>query len=147
MVKQHRDDEDAAIADLLFGDGKPQIKDLANPTKRKQALRVAKMLGIEVRREQLMRIWIGAAIVLVVLLIGLWAIAKVLGALFWAPLVVGVGAVGYKMFGGRASPPKQVAESQRPAIAANQRDMETAEREADRKADEALAELEKRLKP
>jgi hypothetical protein len=145
LARRDREDEDEGIAEILMG-SKPQLKDLSDPRKRKQALKVAKMLGFEIRRKQLVRIGIAAAIVLVVLLIGLWAIAKVLGLLFWGILVVAVGAVLLKLFGPKPSTPKIVASSEKRAIASDDKQLKAWNEDAERRADRALEELERKLK-
>ena len=145
MAKRDREEEKEGLEALLLGD-KPKLKDLADPKKRKQAMRVAKMMGIDVRREQLTRIAIGLAIVLVILLVGLWAIAKVLGLLFWALVVVGACVVAGKLLRPREKAEEQIEPKMPRQLEVDRKRVEADEREADSRADKALEELEKRLR-
>ena len=146
MAKRDGEEDEEGLAGVLFGDGKPKLKDLADPRKRKQAMRVAKMMGIDIRREQIVRIGIGVAVVLVVLLIGLWAIAKVLGLLFWAILAMAAVAVVVKLTSAKGAPEKRIEPQVPRTLDVDRKELEARERAADRKADQALEELEKRLK-
>jgi hypothetical protein len=148
MARRDRDadhEEDEGFANVLLG-GKPQLKDLTDPRKRKQALKVARMLGFEIRREQLMRIGIAAAIVLVVLLIGLWAIAKVLGLLFWGVIAVAAGVALFKLFGPKPAARKEVTRTEPRPLESDDKAIRAWNDEAERRADRALEELERKLK-
>jgi hypothetical protein len=110
-------------------------------------MKVARMMGFEVRREQLVRIGIAAAVLLVVLLIGLWAIAKALGLLFWGVLVVGAAAVAVKLFGSRpAAETRRVAPNTPRQVESEDSALRAWNADAERKADQALEELERKLK-
>ena len=154
MAKKDREEEEEGIGALLFGGAKPQIKDLADPKKRKQALRVAKMMGFEVRREQMIRIGIAVAVVMVLLMIGLWAVAKVLGLLFWAVLALVACAfvvrlVRPKVVRVERDRTSTAVETTRPGSlpgGKDPKDLEAWNREAEERADKALAELERKLK-
>jgi hypothetical protein len=145
MAKKDREEEDG-LGNILFGDAKPQLKDLADPRKRKQALRVAKMLGFEIRREQMIRLGIVSAVVLVLLLVGLWAVAKVLGLLFWVAIALaGCYAVSRLIKPGPPHP-KEIPTTPVRTLESSKPDNEAWNREAEDRADRALEELEKRLK-
>ncbi len=138
MEREKPDETDAGIADMLLGE--PNLRDLANPKKRRHVAKIARMMGIEIRREQLIRIGIAAAIFLVVLAVGLWAIAKVLGLLFWVLIMAGIVVVAVNATGVMRRKPQAEQVSQRGRKADTIRD-----RKADRQADRALEELERRI--
>ena len=140
MKPKDKDDEKGALEEILFGDGVPKARDLADPRNRRKMVKMARMMGIEVRKEQLVRLGIVAAVVLIVLAIGLWAVAQFLGLAFWALITVGIiAAVVMVVKGKPEKSPEQITRRE-------QRVIEKQDKEADRKADEALDELERRLK-
>jgi hypothetical protein len=140
MKPKDKDDDKGALEEILFGDGMPKARDLADPRNRRKVAKMARMMGIEVKKEQLIRLGIVAAIVLIVLAIGLWAIAQFLGLIFWAVIAVAIVAVVVMVAKGKPEkPPEQITRRE-------QRVIEKQDKEADRKADEALNELERRLK-
>ena len=155
MAKRREDEEEQGLAGVLFGGGKPQLKDLTDPKKRKQALKVAKMMGFEIRKEQMVRIGIGVAIAMVILLIGLWAIAKVLGLLFWAALALIACSIIVRFVSPKRPKTDNVQAAKtthelRPASPATvekgNRELEAWNREAEERADRALEDLERKLK-
>ena len=146
MATKDREDDDQGLGSILFGDEKPQLKDLTDPKKRKQALRVAKMLGFEVKRDQLIRIGIIAAVVMVLLLAGLWAVAKVFGLLFWVVLALAGCYALSRTLKPKPSKPTEIPTKPAPTLIDDKDDLESWNRDAEARADRALEDLEKRLK-
>jgi len=140
MKPKDKEDDKSALEEILFGDGVPKARDLVDPKNRRQVVKMARMMGIEVKKEQLIRIGIAAAVILILLAIGLWAIAQFLGLIFWAVLAVAmVAGVVMVLKGKPEKSPEQITRRE-------QRVIEKQDKDADRKADEALDELERRLK-
>ena len=140
MKPKDKEDDKSALEEILFGDGVPKARDLVDPKNRRQVVKMARMMGIEVKKEQLIRIGILAAVVLIVLAIGLWAVAQFLGLIFWVVIAVAIAAGVVMVLKGKPDKsPEQITRREQRAIV--KQDME-----ADRKAEEALSELERRLK-
>ena len=139
MKPKDKEEDKSAIEELLFGDGVQKARDLADPRNARKMAKMARMMGIEIRREQLIRIGIAAALILIVLAVGLWVIARVLGLVFWGLVTAAVIAAVVMAARGKPENPEQISRREQKA-------KEIQNRDADRKADEALKELEQRMK-